>query len=147
MHHTVSQTKAGTDKHWDSEVKGFVLFAGKKSKTWYYQKDVGGQTRRVLIGRFPVISPDCAGFCSGMGQGGGKKTQIGAPTLKVAMDAYLARPKLRSETHKLGVRQQFELHLKDWLRLPLNEITKAMGAASTSRYCKFITRSWLRCAD
>ena len=128
MHHTVSQTKAGTDKHWDSEVKGFVLFAGKKSKTWYYQKDVGGQTRRVLIGRFPVISPDCAGFCSGMGQGGGKKTQIGAPTLKVAMDAYLARPKLRSETHKLGVRQQFELHMKDWLRLPLDEITKAMVA-------------------
>ena len=52
----LSPAKSGTDKHWDSEVKGLVLFVGKKSKTWYFQKDVGGQTRRVLIGRFPVIS-------------------------------------------------------------------------------------------
>jgi len=129
----VPQTKAGTDKHWDSEVRGLVLFVGKKSKTWYYQKDVGGQTRRVLIGRFPVISSDAArqtalGFALEWGRGTGKKIQIGAPTLAAAMDAYLARPKLRSETHKLSVRQQFDRHLKDWLRLPLDEITKAMVA-------------------
>jgi len=129
----VSQTKAGTDKHWDSEVRGLILFVGKKSKTWYYQRDVGGQTRRVLIGRFPVISADVArqtalGFALEWGRGGGKKIQIGAPTLEVAMEAYLARPKLRSETHRSSIRQQFELHLKDWLRLPLDEISKSMVA-------------------
>lgn len=127
----VPQTKEGTAKHWDSEVRGLVLFVGKKSKTWYFQKDVGGQTRRVLIGRFPVISADAArqtalGFALHWGRGAGKNIQIGAPALSVAMDAYLSRPKLRSETHKLSVRQQFERHLKDWLRLPLDEITKAM---------------------
>ncbi|NNE51536.1 MAG: integrase family protein [Sulfitobacter sp.] len=127
----VPQTKTGTDKHWDSEIKGLVLFAGKKSKTWYFQKDVGGQTRRVLIGRFPTISAEAArqtamGFALEWGRGAGKKLQIGAPTLEAAMEGYLARPKLRSETHKHGVRQQFEKHLKDWLRLPLDEITKAM---------------------
>lgn len=42
------------------------------------------------------------------------------------MEAYLARPKLRSEAHRQSVRQQFELHLRDWLRLPLDEITKSM---------------------
>jgi integrase len=52
--------------------------------------------------------------------------QIGAPTLEVALDAYLCRPKLRSETHKLGIKQQFDLHLKDWMRLPLDEISKKM---------------------
>ncbi|MEN8742880.1 MAG: tyrosine-type recombinase/integrase [Phaeobacter gallaeciensis] len=129
----VPQTKAGTDKHWDSEVRGLVLFVGKKSKTWYYQKDVGGQTRRILIGRFPMISSDAArqtalGFALEWGRGAGKKIQIGAPTLAAAMEAYLARPKLRSEAHKLSVRQQFDRHLKDWLRLPLDEITKAMVA-------------------
>ena len=129
----ISQTKAGTDKHWDSEVRGLVLFVGKKSKTWYFQKDVGGQTRRVLIGRYPVIPADAArqtalGFALEWGRGAGKKVQIGAPTLAASMEAYLARPKLRSDKHKLGVRQQFDLHLKDWLRLPLDEITKSMVA-------------------
>lgn len=125
------QSKNGTDKHWDSEVKGFVLFVGKKSKSWYYQKDVGGQTRRVLIGRYPVISAESArqtalGFALDWSRGAGKRAQIGAPTLELALNGYLARPKLRSETHKIGLRQQFEKHLKDWMRLPLDEITKAM---------------------
>lgn len=129
----LSQTKSGTDRHWDSEVKGLVLFVGKKAKTWYFQKDVGGHTKRVLIGRYPVISAEAArqtamGFALQWGRGAGRKIQIGAPTLQAALDAYLARPKLRSETHKLGMRQQFDLHLKDWLRLPLDEISKSMVA-------------------
>ena len=123
--------KDGTQKHWDSEIKGFVLFVGKKSKTWYFQKDVGGQTRRTLIGRYPVISAAAArqtalGFALEWGRGAGRLVQIGAPTLKDAMEAYLARPKLRSEAHRAGIRQQFEKHLKDWLALPLDEISKPM---------------------
>ncbi|WP_068115815.1 tyrosine-type recombinase/integrase [Tropicimonas marinistellae] len=122
--------KSGTEKHWDNEVKGLVLFVGKRSKTWYFQKDVGGQTRRVLIGRYPVISAQAArqtalGFALEWGRGAGKKVQIGAPTLEQAMEAYLARPKLRSEAHRSGLRQQFENHLKDWMRLPLDEISKS----------------------
>lgn len=125
------QTKTGTDKHWDSEVKGLVLFIGKRSKTWYFQKDVGGQTKRILIGRFPIISAQAArqtalGLALEMGRGAGKTIQIGAPTLQAAMEVYLARPKLRSETYKETVRASVDLHLKDWLKLPLDEITKAM---------------------
>jgi len=86
----------------------------------------------VLIGRYPVISAAAArqtalGFALEWGRGAGKSVQIGAPTLEAAMEAYLARPKLRSETHRLGIRQQFDLHLKQWMSLPLNEITKAMA--------------------
>jgi len=127
----IPQVKSGTDKYWDSEVKGLVVFVGKKAKTWYYQRDVGGQTRRVLIGRYPVISADVARqtaleFALDWGRGAGKRIAMGAPTLRTALDTYLARPKLRSEVHKIGMRQQFDRHLKDWLRLPLDEITKAM---------------------
>lgn len=127
----VPQTKSGTDKHWDSEMKGLVLFVGKRSKTWYFQKDVGGQTKRVLIGRFPMISALVArqtalGLALEMGRGAGKAIQAGAPTLEAAMEGYLARPKLRSDAHKISLRQQFELHLKEWLRLPLDEITRKM---------------------
>ncbi|KAE9627676.1 tyrosine-type recombinase/integrase [Parasedimentitalea maritima] len=123
--------KAGTDKYWDAEIKGLVLFVGKRSKTWYFQKDVGGLTKRILIGRFPIISAQAArqtalGFALEMGRGAGKVVQIGAPTLEAAMDLYLARPKLRSENHKSGTRAQLERHLKDWVRLPLDEISKAM---------------------
>jgi len=124
--------KAGTQKYWDTEVRGLSLFVGKRAKTWYFQKDVGGRTQRVLIGRYPVISAAAArqtalGFALEWGRGAGKSVQIGAPTLEAAMEAYLARPKLRSETHRLGIRQQFDLHLKQWMSLPLNEITKAMA--------------------
>ena len=130
----VPQTKAGTAKHWDSEIKGLVLFVGKRSKTWYFQKDVGGQTKRVLIGRYPVISAQSArqtalGFALDWGRGAGKRFQIGAPSLEDSMEAYLMRPKLRSETHKIGIRLQFDKHLKDWLKLPLDEITKSMVVA------------------
>jgi len=123
--------KAGTDKYWDSEIKGLVLFVGKRSKTWYFQKDVGGQTKRVLIGRFPIISAQAArqtamGLALEMGRGAGKVAQIGAPTLEAAMEAYLARPKLRSENYKHGTRLALDRHLKDWMRLPLDEIGKAM---------------------
>lgn len=130
----LSPAKSGTEKHWDSEVKGLVLFVGKKSKTWYFQKDVGGQTRRALIGRFPVISAQVArqtamGFALEWGRGAGKHIQIGVPTLETATETYLARPKLRSETHKDGLRQQCQRHLKEWLQLPLDEITKSMVVA------------------
>lgn len=127
----VPPTKSGTDKHWDSEIKGLVLFVGKRSKTWYFQKDVGGQTKRVLIGRFPMITAQAArqtalGLALEMGRGAGRVAQVGAPTLEAALESYLARPKLRSETHKVSMRQQFGLHLKEWLRLPLDEITRKM---------------------
>ena len=106
----LSPTVTGTDKHWDSEVRGLVLFVGKRSKTWYFQKDVGGQTRRILIGRYPVISSDVArqtalGYALEWGRGAGKIVQLGAPTLQSAMETYLARPKLRSQAHRDGLRQ------------------------------------------
>jgi hypothetical protein len=34
------------------------------------------------------------------------------------MEVYLARPKLRSETNKIGMRAQQASSEKDWMRLP-----------------------------
>ena len=134
-----------------------MLFVGKKSKTWYFQKDVGGKTLRKLIGRFPLISASSARqtglrFALEMSRGAGKSLQIGAPTLHEATEEYLARPKLRSEAHKKGVRQQFDRHLKEWLCMPLDEITKGMVAEkhrslgatpSTANHClKYFRSIW-----
>ncbi|NRB18299.1 MAG: integrase family protein [Rhodobacteraceae bacterium] len=127
----IPHSSEGTQKYWDTEIKGLVLFVGKQSKTWYFQKDVGGKTKRVLIGRFPVISSQAArqtamGLALEMGRGAGKMAQIGAPRLETAMEVYLARPKLRSEQYRHGVQTYMENQLKDWLRMPLDEISKAM---------------------
>ncbi len=124
-------SRAGTAKHWVTEIRGLVLFVGKRSKTWYYQKDVGGQTRRRLIGRYPVIEADAArataiGLALDWGRGAGRSAQKGPPTLVRAMESYLAREKIRSEAHRHIVRTQFDRHLRDWLQLPFDEITKAM---------------------
>ena len=44
----LSQTNSGTDKYWDAEIKGLVLYVGKKAKSWYFQKDVGGRTKKSI---------------------------------------------------------------------------------------------------
>jgi len=124
-------SEAGTKKLWDTEVKGFALFVGKKAKTWYFQRDMGGRTQRVLIGRWPVISAAAARetaqeLALEMARGAGKSIQIGAPKLENALAAYLARPKLRSEKHRSNVSANVHNHLGDWLGLPLSEITRAM---------------------
>lgn len=122
-----------TTKHWDAEIRGFALFVGKRTKTWYYQRDVAGRTKRVLIGRYPMIGAGAAretaqGLALELGRGLGRRAQLGAPRLEHALASYLARPKLRCEFTKEQMPRQFQLHLGDWLRLPLTEITPAMCA-------------------
>ncbi len=121
----------GTQKYWDAEIRGFCLFVGKRTKTWYYQRDVAGRTRRVLIGRYPTIGAAAAretaqDLALQMSRGAGRQAQIGAPRLEAALAAYLARPKIRHEPTRTEMPRQFELHLADWMRLPLSEITPAM---------------------
>lgn len=132
----------GKSRAWDSEIKGLCLFTGKQTKTWYFQKDLGGKTTRTLIGRYPLISATAArqaalGMALDMSRGPGKVFQLGAPTLAEAMEIYLARPKLRSDQHKESVRSMFHNHLSDWLRLPLDEIDRRMVV---SRHMKLADR-------
>lgn len=37
----IQHAQTGTQKHWDNEIKGLVIFAGNRSKAWYFQKDIG----------------------------------------------------------------------------------------------------------
>ena len=67
-----------------------------------------------------------------MSRGAGKVFQSGAPTLSQAMEAYFARPKLRSEAFKATVRSYVHNHMRNWLRLPLDEITRGMVVARHS---------------
>ncbi|MFY0690746.1 MAG: integrase family protein [Paracoccaceae bacterium] len=129
----LSHPQTGTAKCWDNEVKGLGLFVGKRAKTWYFQKDVAGQTKRILIGRYPLIRARVArqtalGYALEWSKGAGRRLAFDAPTLGDAMDSYLDRPRLRSQAHRKSLRRLFERHLADWMRLPLDEITKPMVA-------------------
>lgn len=124
---------APTKNHWDSEIKGFGLFVGKRAKTWVFQRDIGGKTKRVRIGPYPTIPAADARRTANelafqFARGAGKKAMQRVPTLRAALDAYLERAKLRSQHNKRSVRAQVENHLSDWLDLPLNEIDRAMCA-------------------
>lgn len=127
-------------KLWDLEVKGFALFTGKTTKTFYFQKDVHGKTTRVKIGNFPEVS---AGIARGeaiqmaaehaTGVAAKKLMAKRIPTVEDATTAYLARPKLRSDHNKELVKKQVHSHLKDWLKKPLDEITKDMCVKAHAR--------------
>ncbi len=42
--------------YWDTELKGFGLRVGNKSKTFIIQKDMNGKTRRATIGKYGTWS-------------------------------------------------------------------------------------------
>jgi len=121
--------------HWDSEIGGFALVCGKQARTWFFQKDIRGKTRRTKIGRYPAVNAANArkvalrlalDHSTGVGV---EKTRDDekVPTLREATDAYLARPKLRSENNKVSVRSHMK-HLHDWMDKPLDAISRRMCA-------------------
>lgn len=83
---------APTKNHWDSEIRGFGLFVGKRAKTWVFQRDIGGKTKRVRIGPYPTIpAADVRRTANELAfqfaRGAGKKAMQRVPTLRVALDA------------------------------------------------------------
>lgn len=119
-------------KLWDTEIKGFGLFSGKTTKTFYYQREVRGKTVRIKLGNFPQVSAGiargdvlqlAADHASGLSAKRLNASKI--PTLEQALETYVTRPKLRSERNKRQIHNQMHRHLKTWLPVPLDEITKA----------------------
>jgi integrase len=125
---------------WDTEIKGFALFTGKTTKTFYFQKDVKGLTQRIKIGNYPLIDAFDARVAAlelatehATGVAAKKLTAKKTPTLEEALERYLARAKLRSEHNRGMVASQMKSHLKAWLKLPLDEITRSMCVEAHER--------------
>lgn len=137
---TLCRTAEPAAKYWDTEVRGFALFTGKTSKTFYFQKDVRGRTQRTKIGAFPLINAGQTRMVAmelavehSSGVAARRLTAAKIPTLEQALETYLARPKLRSDHNRTSVETQMRIHLKGWLHLPLNEITKGMAVEAHRR--------------
>lgn len=109
---------------------GLLLVIGTRSKTFAFQSDAGGQSRRVALGRYPHMSTDEARV-----RGLGLSTQVAKgraispnprQTLHDAMEAYLTDRKTLADRTKLLTRNLFKHHLSDWADKPLASITPTM---------------------
>ena len=128
------------EKLWDTEIKGFALFAGKTRKTFFFQRDVNGKTVRDKIGIFGEINAaqartEATLLAADHASGTVAKRLRAArtPTLKEALATYIARPKLRSDVNREIVEGQMQVNLKDWLDTPLDQIDRAMSARAHAR--------------
>ena len=44
--------------YWDSDLQGFGMYVGIKSKTWFVEKRIDNKTKRVALGKYPVEELD-----------------------------------------------------------------------------------------
>lgn len=133
--------------HWDTDVTGLaVLCSGvSQTKTYIVQRALKNRkTRRLTIGAVNVVSLDqardrAAVAIDEMRRGIDPKRKVESPTLRGALEGYLAaNKKLRPAS--IRVYRQIERTLEPWLDLNLKDITADMVedrhrslAAETSR--------------
>ncbi len=56
----LSFSDSGQRVYFDTELRGFLLCVGKRTKTYYAQRQIGAKTVRVKIGGHDVFSADRA---------------------------------------------------------------------------------------
>lgn len=114
----------------DKKLKGFSVIAGKRSLSFYAQRDVKGKTHKVFLGRHGEVSVLKAREAAedviyGMRKGEARYLERTNPTLRMALELYLSH--VRScDQHKYHVRRACEHWLKGWLDRPLRDITRGM---------------------
>jgi integrase len=114
----------------DTKLKGFSVVIGKQSRSFYAQRDVRGKTHKVFLGRHSDINvPEARKAAEdviyGMRRGEARYLERENPTLQNALDGYIAASSA-CEQHKTYVKRACEIRLKDWLDLPLRDLTRGM---------------------
>lgn len=132
----LAQPPSGQKLYMDEALKGFGVLVGAKTKTYVAQRDIGGRTVRVTLGRHGVITTakaknEAAEAIGLMRRGINPNEQRRAAqgrsiTLRESVDLYLGGNKSRAAKTIKGFNDAMRLHLKDWLDTPLAEITRKM---------------------
>jgi len=127
---------SGQKLYMDEALKGFGVLVGAKTKTYVAQRDIGGRTVRVTLGRHGVVTTakakseasEAIGLLRrGINPNQQKRAAQGRSiTLQEAVDLYLGGNKPRAAKTIKGFSDSMRLHLKDWLDTPLAEITRKM---------------------
>jgi integrase len=131
--------------YFDSEVKGFGVVVTRNdrpdrdhTRSFFVQREVNGQARRVTLGRFPDLNADearkraqeaVAQMLRGVDPNAEKRRKKArGVTLEVAAQDYKDKPAKRTRSTKspltLKNHDRFQSLLNDWKRRPLAEITR-----------------------
>ena len=136
----------GKDKiYQDSSLAGFAVFVRKSGKTYIVNKRVAGKLHRVVISDISLITltearEKAVTIISNLVQGiDPNKKQSDSPatvtTLRECYEYFKSKKTLTDETIKSYDRQILTL-LKDWLDIPINDITKSMISDRHARLTK-----------
>lgn len=114
----------------DKKLKGFSVVLGKRARSFYAQRDVRGKTHKVFLGRhsdLTVLEARKAAeiVIHGMRRGEARYLEREEPTLRIALDDYMAATRA-SDQHRAYVRRACEVRLGDWLDCPLRDVTRGM---------------------
>ena len=119
----------------DEELKGFGLRITQGAKSYFVERRVNGTKRRVTIGRADLLSLEEArlkarqillDMASGIDPTAEKRNEkVASITLIELLEEYLQVRTLKASTASV-YRRVITKKLKDWLHLPIVEITKDM---------------------
>ena len=125
--------ESGQVFYWDSKLLGFGLYIGVKSKTWFVEKRIAGKTKRVALGRYPVLTAESARqqamkqlnkMAEGIDPLKEKREQnIKAVTLGEVFADYLETRQLKPKTVKDYVGAMKNIY-PDWQKLPITDISR-----------------------
>jgi integrase len=109
---------------------GLLLVVGTHKKTFAFQSDAGGTSRRKALGAFGEWTVDDARTAALQEAARVARGHAVAPnprrTLRDAMEAYLADRSQLADKTKRYTRSLFTLYLADWMDKPLPSITTKM---------------------
>ncbi len=127
--------EAGQRFYRDDELPGFAIRVTSKSKSYIFEKRVGGVNRRITIGKclemaigearklaYIILGEIIKGNDPKTGKRINTRKDV---TLREVTHKYLEVRSLRPATQK-NYRSSIYTHLNDWLDLPINSITKDM---------------------
>lgn len=119
--------------YWDSELPGFGMYVGTKTKTWCVQQRIGNKTKRVVLGKYPTMTAEKARIKAKKAIGElaegidtvqvKREARIKSVTLGEAFADFLDARTLKPKTVKdyIGVMNNI---YSDWQRLPVTDITR-----------------------
>ncbi len=119
----------------DTELKGFGLCVGARTKTFFAQRDVNGKTVRTTIGRYGVYTvaqarDEARALIMRMGKGVNpnrekEQRRFTGISYGEALTLHLGLPKKRSARTLDDYRYLSNQYLADWLKKPLGEFTRS----------------------
>lgn len=120
--------------YFDTELKGFGCRVSASAKTYFVFKRINGKLTRVTVGRHGVITAeqarkDSINILSDLGRGvdvnreKARAREKGITVAKVLERYFIARQELKPRTVKT-YQDLFRLYLPDWMKRPIEEITK-----------------------